>query len=183
MSEDRRSESTADDAVASTHAHPPSASGRSSRPPSPDPVQSDPNVALGQRIPPPSPLASHRESLMDMRIPQALPSPRLGRKRSIDEVVDDSTPPSPDKLLRELDQQHEEARNIDRTLSFPPQPRPQFYSRDHGSKRRRTLVLRGKKPSRDDAFSSDLAHDGADDQCGNSTKRPSSSGSNSSTKR
>ncbi|KAK1635417.1 hypothetical protein BDP81DRAFT_395019 [Colletotrichum phormii] len=163
MCKDEPSGSTAgDDGVASTRTHLSSASvtsdsgssGWSSRLPSPDPIISDPSLTPGRRIPR-SPLAplSHAESLMDMQIPQPSGLLQLGRKRDIDEVFDDSTPPSPDKLQHELDQQHHEAReamNASRRLttntSAPLDTQPQAQVPD--SKRRKTLAYRVKPPIR-----------------------------------
>ncbi|KDN60528.1 hypothetical protein CSUB01_02153 [Colletotrichum sublineola] len=140
MCEDRHSESTAGDGVASTRAHPPSA-----RPPSPDPVASDPSVSTGRHIPR-SPLASHTESLIDMQIPRASPSPHTSRKRSLDELFVDNTPPSPDKLQRELDRQHEEA--LEARRASTPLLQPDAHSRTQAQerKRRKELVYRGKPP-------------------------------------
>ncbi|KAF9881596.1 hypothetical protein CkaCkLH20_00742 [Colletotrichum karsti] len=148
MCEDGKSERTAD-TVASSRVQPPSASGRSgrsSRLPSPDAVLSDPDFAPGRRVT----RSFLAESLMDMRIPpRATPPPRLGKKRGIDEVVDDSTPPSPDKLLRELDQQHQEAKKAgQRTVaqSLPKNEKPQAQGQD--KKRQKQLAIRGSNPSR-----------------------------------
>ncbi|GKT47472.1 uncharacterized protein ColSpa_07653 [Colletotrichum spaethianum] len=138
MCEDRHSESTAGDCVASTRADPPSA-----RPPSPDAVASDPNVAAGRHIPR-SPLASHSESLMDMQIPPASPSPRSSRKRGLDELIVDGTPPSPDKLQRELDRQHEEALEARRAATSLLQPEASSRTQAQESKRQRKLAYRGK---------------------------------------
>ncbi|KAK2026610.1 hypothetical protein LX32DRAFT_654585 [Colletotrichum zoysiae] len=139
MCEDRHSESTAEDGVASTRAHPPSASGRGSRATSPDPVASDPTASTGRHIAR-SPLVSHTESLIDMQIPRASPSPHTKSKRSLDELFVDTTPPSPDKLQRELDRQHEEARRASASLLQPDARRTQAQER----KRRKKLVYRGK---------------------------------------
>ncbi|WDK21290.1 hypothetical protein CGRA01v4_12579 [Colletotrichum graminicola] len=140
MCQDRYSESTVGDGVASTRAHPPSASGRSSRPPSPDPVASDSSVSSGRHIHR-SPLASHTESLIDMQIPRELPSRHTNRKkRSLGQLFDNSTPPSPDKLQRELDRQHEEARRASTSLLQPDAHRTQAQEK----KRRKKLVYRGK---------------------------------------
>ncbi|KAJ0302526.1 hypothetical protein COL516b_007064 [Colletotrichum fioriniae] len=157
MSKDEPSESAVGDGVASTRAHLSSASGSSgwsSRLPSPDPIISDPTMTPGRRIPR-SPLAplSHAESLMDMQIPQPSESLQVGRKRDIDEVFDDSTPPSPDKLQRELDQQHHEAkeamntaRNLTTNTSMSLDT--QLQARESDNKRRKTLAYRVKPPTR-----------------------------------
>ncbi|KAI3547612.1 hypothetical protein CSPX01_03615 [Colletotrichum filicis] len=164
MCKDEPAESTAGDGVASTRAHLSSASvtsdsgssGWSSRLPSPDPIISDPTMTPGRRIPR-SPLAplSHAESLMDMQIPQPSGSLQVGRKRDIDEVFDDSTPPSPDKLQRELDQQHDEAkeeeamntsRNLTTSTLMPLDTQLQAHEPDR--KRRKTLAYRVKPPTR-----------------------------------
>ncbi|KAK1723447.1 hypothetical protein CaCOL14_007498 [Colletotrichum acutatum] len=191
MCKDEPSESTAGDGVASTRAHLSSASGWSSRLPSPDPIISDPTMTPGRRIPR-SPLAplSHAESLMDMQIPQPPGSLQAGRKRDIDEVFDDSTPPSPDKLQRELDQQHdrakEEAMNTSRNLttntSVLLDTQPQAQGPD--SKRRKTLAYRVKPPTR--SASPHYGHgfeDGHEDDSGrqNTVERQASRKSNSPT--
>ncbi|KAK1996723.1 hypothetical protein LX36DRAFT_671524 [Colletotrichum falcatum] len=140
MCDDRDSESTAGDGVASTRAHPPSP-----RPPSPDPVASGPGVSTGRHIPQ-SPFASHAESLIDMQIPRASPSPHTSRKRSLDELFVDSTPPSPDKLQRELDRQHEEALEARRASTSLLQPNAHFRTQTQERKRPKKLAYRGKPP-------------------------------------
>ncbi|OBR12697.1 hypothetical protein CH63R_04993 [Colletotrichum higginsianum IMI 349063] len=178
MCEDRHSESSAGDGVASTRAYPPSASGRSSRPPSPGAVASE---AAGRRIPR-SPLAPHAESLIDMEIPQAAPSPRPGRKRGLDELFGDSTPPSPDKLQRELDRQHQEALEARRSSSsssstsllIPTGAHPGVRVQD--SKRQKKLVYRCK-PAEHDATPRSTVGRGNDDGDGYSYAAERLSGS------
>ncbi|KAK1522135.1 uncharacterized protein CCOS01_09847 [Colletotrichum costaricense] len=176
MCKDEPAESTTGDGVASTRAHLSSASvtsdsgssGWSSRLPSPDPIISDPTMTPGRRIPR-SPLAplSHAESLMDMQIPQPSGPLQVGRKRDIDEVFDDSTPPSPDKLQRELDQQHDEAKeeamNTSRNLTTSTLMPLDTHEPD--SKRRKTLAYRVKPPTRSDSshYGHGSEHGHADD--------------------
>ncbi|OHF02284.1 hypothetical protein CORC01_02564 [Colletotrichum orchidophilum] len=191
MCKDEPSEGTAGDGAASTRAHLSSASGSSgwsSRLPSPDPIISDPIVAPGRRIPR-SPLASHAESLMDMQIPQPSASLQVGRKREIDEVFEDSTPPSPDKLQRELDQQHHEAKeaiNADRgpamNTSAPLNSHTHSQAQEPDSKRRKTLAYRAKPPIRSASpRSEDGSEHGREDDSGreNTVERLASHKSNS----
>ncbi|KZL65153.1 hypothetical protein CT0861_10347 [Colletotrichum tofieldiae] len=105
-------------------------------------------MAAGRHIPR-SPLASHSESLIDMQIPQASPSTRTSRKRCLDELFIDSMPPSPDKLQRELDRQHEEALEARRASSSLLQPDAHSRTQVQESKRQKKLAYRGKPPEHD----------------------------------
>ncbi|KAL0944652.1 uncharacterized protein CTRU02_202539 [Colletotrichum truncatum] len=172
MCEDGKSEGTADAGVASSRVQPPSTgrhSGRnSSRLPSPDSVLFDPDFAPGRRVT----RNFLAESLMDMHIPpRTTPSPLLGRKRSIDEVVDDSTPPSPDKLLRELDQQHQEAKEARRTPVLPQDT--QHPVQVQATKRQKMLAIRGSNPNCEMASTS-AAHQSSSADNGESSSRHSS---------
>ncbi|TQN65761.1 hypothetical protein CSHISOI_09649 [Colletotrichum shisoi] len=126
-----------------------------------------------------------------MEIPQAAPSPRPGRKRGLDELFGDSTPPSPDKLQRELDRQHQEAlearhssssssssSSTTTTLLLPPGThqgaRPGVRVQD--SKRQKKLVYRCK-PAEDDATPHSTVGRGNDDGDGYSYAAERLSGS------
>lgn len=123
------------------------ASGRSSRLSTPDIVLLDPDFAPGRRVT----RGLLADALMDMRIPsRATPSPRPGKKRRIEDVFEDNTPPSPDKLQRELDQQHEEARKAGRPSNpVPAQDAEEVEeARGQDSKRQKRLAIRGGNPGR-----------------------------------
>ncbi|KZL87928.1 hypothetical protein CI238_05040 [Colletotrichum incanum] len=107
-----------------------------------------------------SPLASHSESLIDMQIPQASPSTRTNRKRGLDELFIDSTPPSPDKLQRELDRQHEKALEARRASTSLLQPDAQE------SKRQKKLAYRGKPPEHDAKPRSNNGYNNDDEEGG-----------------
>ncbi|KAK1979936.1 hypothetical protein LZ30DRAFT_595779 [Colletotrichum cereale] len=82
-----------------------------------------------------------------MQIPRASPSPLTNRKRSLDELFVDSTPPpSPDRLQRELDRQHEEAQEARRPSPSLLQPDAHSRTQAQESKRRKKLAYRGKPP-------------------------------------
>ncbi|KAF6833485.1 hypothetical protein CPLU01_05523 [Colletotrichum plurivorum] len=148
MCEDGKSESTAGAGLGSSRVHPPStgsdcgSSGRSSRLSTPDTVLLDPDRRVTRGF-----LA---DALMDMRIPtRATPSPRPGKKRRIEDVFEDDTPPSPDKLQRELDQQHEEARRAGRPSTPSPGEDAEEQARgQQDTKRQKRLTIRGGNPGR-----------------------------------
>ncbi|KAF6831147.1 hypothetical protein CMUS01_07458 [Colletotrichum musicola] len=154
MCEDGKSESTAGAGLGSSRVHPPStgvasdcgSSGRSSRLSTPDTVLLDPDFAPGRRVT----RGLLADALMDMRIPtRATPSPRPGKKRRIEDVFEDNTPPSPDKLQRELDQQHEEARRAGRpSTPSPGEDAEEQACGQQDTKRQRRLTIRGGNPGR-----------------------------------
>lgn len=112
---------------------------------------------------------------MDMQIQQASPPPRLGRKRGIDELFGDSTPPPPDKLQRELDQQHKEARKLGRTPASSAQPGVDSQAEGQDIKRHKVLAYRGKASN---SAAAPSPEDGHSDDGENTSGRQSSSDSN-----